>query len=144
MNKTTTHAGFTLIEVMITVAIVSILAAVALPSYQEQVARSKRSDAQTTLLEASQWLERQYTISNAYNKKGTTTIDDTVLNAGVVNRATANYTLSFTDDPTADTYSLRMVPTTRMSSDKCGTFTVTNTGVKTVSGTAGVTACWDR
>lgn len=148
MHARTRHAGFTLIEVMITVAIVAFLAAIALPSYREQVARSKRGQAQAQLLETAQWLERQYTVSNAYNKKGVgsaaVTIDDTVLNAGVPNRSSVSYTLSFSGTPTASEFTLQMVPTGGMSGDKCGTFSLTNTSLKTVSGAAGSAACWDR
>ena len=62
--------GFTLIELMVTVAIVAVIAAVALPAYTEQVARTRRGDAQAALLSTAQWLERQYTLNSAYNKNG--------------------------------------------------------------------------
>ena len=61
--------GFTLIEVMIVVAIVAILGAVALPSYQQYVERSRRADAKAVLLEATQFMERVFTERGAYNKK---------------------------------------------------------------------------
>ena len=54
-------AGFTLIELMIVVAIIAIIAAVAFPSYQEHVRKTRRADAQTALLELSQFMERHYT-----------------------------------------------------------------------------------
>jgi type IV pilus assembly protein PilE len=149
MNLKSTSLGFTLIEVMITVAIIGILAAVAYPSYAEQVARSRRGDAQAALLETAQWLERQYTVSNAYNKTGAgTTINNAAL-PSLRAKTAEMYTLSFggvsaASTPTATDYSLRMVPIGSMANDRCGTFVLTNTSAKTVSGGAGVAACWDR
>ena len=59
--------GFTLIEVMITVAIVAILASVALPSYRSYVLRSHRAEAMQVLAEGQAVLERCYAQSFAYN-----------------------------------------------------------------------------
>ena len=67
------QGGFTLIELMITVAIVAILASVAVPSYLESVRRGNRAEAIATLLEASNWLQRGYTVNNTY--VGATTSD---------------------------------------------------------------------
>ena len=55
------QGGFTLIELMITVAIIGILAAVAYPAYTEQVAKGRRADARVRLVAAQQWMERYYT-----------------------------------------------------------------------------------
>ena len=67
VKSTSRVGGFTLIELMITVVIVSILATIAYPSYVEQVRKTRRSDAQTALLRSTQSLERCYTEYNAYN-----------------------------------------------------------------------------
>ena len=53
--------GFTLIELMIVVAIIAVLASVAYPSYKEYVARSRRAEARAVLVAAQQWMERFYT-----------------------------------------------------------------------------------
>jgi type IV pilus assembly protein PilE len=144
MKRRIPHArGFTLIELMITVAIVAILAAIAYPSYREQVARSKRGDAQAALLDTAQWLERNYTLSNSYIKKPNgDTINSAALPALKATTA-ANYDLSFTTTPAPDdsSYTLQMVPKGSMSGDRCGTFTLKNTGEKSAALTTG---CWDR
>lgn len=58
--------GFTLVEVSIVLAVIGILVAIAYPSYLHQVTKSRRADAQTTLLETAQALERCYTENNDY------------------------------------------------------------------------------
>ena len=58
--------GFTLIELMITVAVVGILTAIALPSYQSYVERSRRADGRAALLRAAQWMERAASVRGQY------------------------------------------------------------------------------
>lgn len=66
------QAGYTLIELMIVVAIVGILAAIAIPSYNEQVSKSRRVDAQAALSGLAQAMERHYTENGSYLGAGTT------------------------------------------------------------------------
>jgi type IV pilus assembly protein PilE len=58
--------GFTLIELMIVVAVIAIIAAIAFPSYQNQVQKTRRADAHAALLQAAQILERCFTRNNSY------------------------------------------------------------------------------
>jgi type IV pilus assembly protein PilE len=59
--------GFTLIEALIVVALVAIVAAIAIPNYREYILRSKRSAARQVLMEAGQYLERNYTTAGCYD-----------------------------------------------------------------------------
>lgn len=90
------HQGFTLIELMITVAIVGILAAIAYPSYTAQVQKSRRADAQVALQEIAQRQEAYFLRNRSYAK------DVTQLGYSATS-ADAQYGLSITGTPDACT-----------------------------------------
>jgi type IV pilus assembly protein PilE len=134
--------GFTLIEVMIVVAIVGILSAIAYPSYAEYVARGHRADARAGLLQAQQWLERAATATGVY---------PTALPGNLTWAAdgTKRYTIGFAAGNTNSAFTL--VATRKaggsQARDKCGDFTLTNTGVRgALDYSSGTTAevCWNK
>ena len=139
-------SGFTLIELMIAVAVLGIVAAVALPSYQDSVRRTNRAEAKSVLLEMSQLLERNYTTVNRYDQKSDGT-GFTLATTQSPKTGTAKYTIQFAAGSlTQNAYTLQAVPTGSMTGDACSTLTLTNTGLKGVGAgaTLDATACWQR
>lgn len=139
------HNGFTLIELMITVAIVGILASIALPSYTRYINQANRSDAKTVLFENAQFLERNYTENNKYHLDSAG--QPIVLPANTSPKTgTALYDISVTNF-TATTYTLTATPVTggRMDGDECGALSINQLGQKTVSGASlDADTCWRK
>jgi type IV pilus assembly protein PilE len=131
MNKlarnSSLDSGFTLIEILIVIAIVAILVALALPNYQQGIRKARRADAQTDLLEFAGNAERIFTQTNSYA---------TVALPG----NSSFYVYSSPVAITAISYSIRATPTAAQSADACGSMTLTQTGQRTQSGT--LAGCW--
>jgi len=151
--------GFTLIELMITVVVVAILAAIAYPSYTESIAKGRRAQATSELMAAHQWMDRFYTENFRFdqNSAGTATSNaalfpsrfSTSPRAGE-GAAAYNLTLSTLN---RESYVITATRTGAMTGDRCGNFTIDHLGTKGVAaGTfstsnfadaaAAVRACW--
>lgn len=116
---------------MITVAVIAILAAIALPSYQQHLQRARRADAQSAMVEQAQLLERYFTLNNSYTSA---TVDSTLQT-----RISSYYTLSVTGiSATAYTVQAAPVAGSSQSTDSCGTMTLASTGAKTPT----TSGCW--
>jgi type IV pilus assembly protein PilE len=137
-NKT---RGFTLIELMIVVAILGIIAAVGYPSYLEHVKKSRRAEGMGHLLELADRMERFYSDKGTY---AGATLGTTSANVFVATTDGGHYTLSIgAQDNVAFTISATPTNKSNQDTDKCHTFTMTSLGVKSVSGgSLSTDDCW--
>jgi type IV pilus assembly protein PilE len=131
--------GFTLIELMVTLAILGIILAIAYPAYREQVTNTRRAEAKALLTQAAQELERCYTRFNAYDNAACATIY-------ADGRASENdwYRLDGAV-VAARAFTLTAEPQRSQADNdtRCGSLTLTHAGVRgRVDGTAPVEQCW--
>jgi type IV pilus assembly protein PilE len=131
------NRGFTLIELMIVVAVIGILAAIAFPSYQESVAKSRRADAQRALMAADQYMRRVFSTTDTF---ANVTLPNDLAVSPAPGSGSAAYNIELleggavvatTTAASASTYTLRATRTGSMASDRCGDLSIDNTGVKT-------------
>ncbi len=153
--------GFTLIELMITVAIVGILSAIAIPAYTSYVAKARRADARTSLLQVSQFMQRFYAANDRFDvdRSGGTSVTQMATSIKQSpSDGTAIYQLNnaittagnYTATLTATAYTLTMAPITGspMAADTCGMYTLNSSGIRgnIIGGTAATSAqrdaCW--
>ncbi|MDE2414413.1 MAG: type IV pilin protein [Comamonadaceae bacterium] len=144
MQRHPHQRGFTLIELMIVVAVVGILSAIAYPSYAEYIRRGHRADARAGLLQAAQWMERAATATGTYP----TALPTNLTWSGDTSK---RYDIGFLAGNTNAAYTLTATPRNPgpQAGDKCGTYTLSNTGLRGANGkTAGQTGydtdCWGK
>ncbi|BCV37466.1 MULTISPECIES: type IV pilin protein [Shewanella] len=126
-------AGFTLIEVMITVVIIGILASIAYPSYVQYIAKSTRSEAHAALMRLANLQEQYYLDNRTY----ATDMTKLGLNASPFITENGHYSIASTG--TADFTLTATAQGAQASRDsKCKTLTLTDAGIK--SGAS--TECW--
>ena len=139
MTRQTQQQGFTLIELMITVAIIAILAAVAYPSYNEYVQRGHRSEGQALLNDTAALQERFYAQNFAYV---TATADIATKLRGKASSPTGKYNLTLGAGAATDGGYL-LTATQQFSDTACGNLTLNALGVRGRTGSGKTIAeCW--
>lgn len=148
------NKGFSLIELMIVVAIIAILAAVAYPGYQDSVRRARRAEAKAFMVEAAQFMERLYTTnSSCYdNPCGSNTAPALPVELRTVPRnestASKQYYRITLGGVTRTTYTLTATPQNDQLHDQCLTLTLNQAGTRTAAGKPATDSttqeCWKR
>lgn len=137
------QSGFTLIEMMITVSVVAVLAAIAIPTYGDYLSRSRRNDVRISLAQSAQWMERFRTenrgsYAGAALQPGTT-----------VSPPSGNVMYDITVGAQAATYQLTATPRAGggMATDVCAIYTLSSDGQRTAAGVSTgdvFEKCWNR
>jgi type IV pilus assembly protein PilE len=144
--------GFTLIELMVTIVVASILAAIAIPAYTSQIRKSRRTEARTALLDLASREERFNSTNSAYTSSpanlGYTGAWPVTVGSGYY-QITAVVCAAVTcggDTGTGAAFLLTAQPVVPQDKDTlCGSFTLDSTGLQQVTGTAAATpaSCWN-
>lgn len=146
---TTASAGFSLIELMVAVAIAAILTTIAVESYQHEVLTSRRTDAQTALMDLAAREQRYYSLNNAFtddpaNLGYTAFGAGTSVGSGYYQLNAPAITPATATTPAA--FSIQAVPiSTQVADTSCQTFTVSSTGQQSATdnnGNDSTATCW--
>lgn len=129
--------GFTLIEMMIVVAIIGILTAIAYPSYVDYLYKGSRAEAMASLLDIANRQEQFYADNHQY----ATSLSD----LGVTNKSDSGlFTLSLTANTTTFSVTANPLAHPATKDQLCTSFKIDELGKKTATGSGGNNTCWNR
>ncbi len=136
--------AFSLFDLLITVALIGVLCAIAIPAYGDYVSRGRRFEARAGLLEAAHWLERWRTERGRYDDPDNANQPPPDFPWRQIPRqGPANYTVVVTTTPAS--YRITAVATRLMAADVCETLSLDETGLRGFTGTrASLEVCWNR
>jgi type IV pilus assembly protein PilE len=135
--------GFTLVEILVALAIVAILAAFALPSYRDSTLRAARADGKAALMQVASDQERFYSNNFTYS---TNAVPLAATPAATLTSRDGNYLVSVAacaSGTIANCFVASAAAQGDQAADACGTLTINELGVRTASG-GSVADCWER
>jgi len=132
------QGGFTLVELMIAVLVISILAAIAIPQYSRYAQSTHRASAQVALQQLAQWLERVVTANGTYPAAN-------AVPSNLLKVEGERYTITYVPANNFSTYILTATAKPSQDGDGCGNLTLNQQGLKGVSQAgASIDECWTR
>jgi type IV pilus assembly protein PilE len=131
LGQVSSHAGFTLLELLIVMSVIGLLSALAMPVYQSAQARSQRQLAKLALMKSAQWLEQAATSQGSYPASLPTSVWQT---------SELKYRISVSSQ--SQTYVLTATPVGNQQADDCGSLTLNQSGQRSAQGDTAL--CWSK
>ncbi len=154
LMRTRYTQGFSMVEMLIALAIVAIISAIAYPSYRENARRGNRAEVRALMMENAQYMERFFTENNSYLQSAAAVPAPPELPNLVSPRGATgtrvNYNISFRAIPalSVTTFAIQAVPVNGMATDACATLTLNSLGQQGTDGSLkdGMTTatCWSK
>ncbi len=131
------NSGFTLIELMITVAVLAIIVAIGYPSYVDQMQKTRRADAKSALMDAAAKMERYYTQFGGYSA--------TLIDSGIIATSPGQFYQIAPVAVTNQTFLLRATGVGNQGTDVCGNLQIDQSQQKTLNGNSvsGAVCGWE-